>query len=564
MTAWRTAAVAVVAVLAIGIGVAAGSFLLTSRVPLGGAAAYVPASAPLYIELRVQPSDAQDAALRDVLARFGPIDGIDLDRPLHDQLVARLDRMLADEGVDASWSRDVAPWFDGHLAIAVTSLDPAMVTGDESMKHAPPAVLLLGVTDASAAQATIDRWLGLDGGPAVTDTQHGGTTIHVVGGDEPGAFALAGDQVLLGTDEASIVAMLDAHAEPSSTLAQRAGIAEMAAALPSDWLAFATYDLSSIVTTALDEATGGDGSAGPLDALLQHQPLRGAVAITAGGDRIGLDVATDQPTGPFAVENGDRGLAANVPGSALYYSESVNLGAALGAILDEATSGASAEPATGSDEDMLGSALGSELADMLTWIDDAAFVIGVDEGTPYAGLVVVPTSTEAAQRQLSQLTSLAGLGAMDPGSGVTVTTEQVAGVEVTTLRLGGGLPVPDAPIDVPPGLALQWAVTANRAFIGIGDSFVTDALTLADGASLADQARFADAVAELGGTSNAGLTWVDLDALADALPGLLGPMSPEIDGALDGFEALAPLDRFISVSRIEGGLLVQRTALLLH
>lgn len=563
MTAWRAAAVAVVAVLAIGIGVAAGSFLLTSRVPLGGAAAYVPASAPLYIEVRVQPSDAQDAALREVLARFGPIDGIDLDRPLHDQLVARLDRMLADEGVDASWSRDVAPWFDGHLAIAVTSFDATLVTGDESTKGTPPAVVLLGVTDASAAQATIDRWRSLDGAPPVTDTQHDGTTIHVVGGDEPGAFALAGDQVLLGTDEASIVALLDAHADPASTLARRDGIAEMAAALPSDWLAFATYDLTSIVTSALDEVTGGDGSAGPLDALLEHQPLRGAVAVTAGGDRIGLDVATDQPTGPFAAENGDRGLAANVPGTALYYSETVNLGAALGAILDEAASSASAAPATGTDDDMLGAALGGELADLAAWIDDAAFVIGVDDGTPYAGLVVVPTSTEAAQRQLSQLTSLAALGAMDPDSGVTVTTEPVAGVEVTTLRLGGPLPVPDAPIDVPANIALQWAVTANRAYIGIGDTFVTDALTLADGASLADQPRFAEAVAQLGGASNAGVTWVDLDGLVSALPGLLGPMSPDLGGTLDELEALGPLDRFVSVSRVEGSLLVQRAALLL-
>ena len=43
-----------------------------------------------------------------------------------------------------------------------------------------------------------------------------------------------------------------------------------------------------------------------------------------------MDAASEPPTGPFAVANADRGLAAEVPGDALYYSEAGNLGAALG------------------------------------------------------------------------------------------------------------------------------------------------------------------------------------------------------------------------------------------
>ena len=50
-SSWRPVVVGTVAVLAIGIGVAAGSFMLTSRAAgMGAAAEYVPADAPFYIE----------------------------------------------------------------------------------------------------------------------------------------------------------------------------------------------------------------------------------------------------------------------------------------------------------------------------------------------------------------------------------------------------------------------------------------------------------------------------------------------------------------------------------
>ena len=117
---WRVIIVVAVAALALGIGVTLGSFLLTTRAAaFGSAASYVPASAPFYVEIRVEPSAAQDAALREFLGHFPPIEGLDLDEPLVDQLTAHFDEALAAEGADVSWSEDIAPWFDGRVAVAV-------------------------------------------------------------------------------------------------------------------------------------------------------------------------------------------------------------------------------------------------------------------------------------------------------------------------------------------------------------------------------------------------------------------------------------------------------------
>ena len=80
-------------------------------------------------------------------------------------------------------------------------------------------------------------------------------------------------------------------------------------------------------------------------------------------------------------------------------------------------------------------------------------------------------------------------------------------------------------------------------------------------------ARYTDAVAGAGGADNAGVTWIDLAGTREAVEQALGPML-EADGSSGSYEAevrpwLLPLDRFVSVSRLEGDVLVQRAALLL-
>jgi hypothetical protein len=552
---------AAVGTLAVGIGIAAGSFLLNTRTDLGGGAAYVPASAPFYFEVRLEPSAEQDAALRELLGRFPEIDGVDLDRPLHDQLVEHLDQMLAAEGVDVSWAADVAPWFDGHVAVAMLDI-PMEMTGMLDPMAPPPvpsAVFLLGVTDQDAASAAIERLSAEAGAPEFTETEHAGVTVHVASGSELGAWALTADQLVIGTDQGAVTTAIDSHANGSESLAGKPDMTRLTDALPSDWLAFATYDMTDLMTQAFDGAAATDPEmAQVFEDLLEHQPLRGAMAVSAGGDRFLLDASSDAPTGPFTAENSELGLSGEVPGDVLYYAEATNVGAALAGVIGPIKDAALEMPDGAEQIDMIEAALGADLEEVVSWIDDMAVAAGIDGDTPYAGLVIVPSDMEAGERRLAQLTSFASLGALDPTSGVTVEEEDVSGVTVTTIRWEDPNATPEMmPVEFG-GVSLEWATTDDRVLIGVGDIFVRRVLGLAEGDSLATQARFTDAVAGLGGSSNAGVVWLDIAGLSDALVAVMGPM-PGADEALGWLE---PLDSFVSVTRLEGDVLVQRAALL--
>jgi hypothetical protein len=292
--------------------------------------------------------------------------------------------------------------------------------------------------------------------------------------------------------------------------------------------------------------------------LLEHQPLRGAMAVSAGGDRFMLDASSDAPTGPFTAENSELGLSGEVPGDVLYYAEATNVGAALAGVIGPIKDAALEMPDGAEQIDMIEAALGADLEEVVSWIDDMAVAAGIDGDTPYAGLVIVPSDMEAGERRLAQLTSFASLGALDPTSGVTVEEEDVSGVTVTTIRWEDPNATPEMmPVEFG-GVSLEWATTDDRVLIGVGDIFVRRVLGLAEGDSLATQARFTDAVAGLGGSSNAGVVWLDIAGLSDALVAVMGPM-PGADEALGWLE---PLDSFVSVTRLEGDVLVQRAALL--
>ena len=53
---------------------------------------------------------------------------------------------------------------------------------------------------------------------------------------------------------------------------------------------------------------------------MENQPLRGAMAVSASGDRLLLDSATEPPSGPFAPENAEP-ASPRGPCRHLYYSE---------------------------------------------------------------------------------------------------------------------------------------------------------------------------------------------------------------------------------------------------
>ncbi len=576
--AWRILVMAVVAALAVGIGVAAGGFFLTNQVAgAGSAASYVRADAPLYLEMRLEASQSQDAAMRELLGRFPPISGLDLDRQLFAQLGELVDEELArHDEVELSWPADVEPWWDGRVTLAVTDIpfealavptDPMAPMPETAM---PGMVVVLGVTDPAAAGELAERLRAeaVENGAELTETAHAGTRI-VASGADGGAYAITDDALLFAPSSADIETALDTHADADAGIGAALDLPGMVAQLPADWLAFGVYDLTEVMAASM--AAGGEEAAAmsaAFDALLEHQSMRGAMAVSASGDRLSVDAVSTAPSGPFAVENADRGLAAEVPGDALYYSESGNIGAALTAIIETVKEAARSEPEAAEQIDTAEAALGADLEELVAWIDDGAIVAGWDGSLPYGGLVLVPNDIEAAERRLGQLATFAGLAGMDPGSGVSVTEDEVAGASVTTIRWDGPSSVEIDGMMGPAGVAVQYTVTDDRVLVGIGDTFVGRALELDAGDTLAAEPRFTEAIEELGGAMNAGATWLDLagarEAIMSAMTDWMGVMDSEGIFEREIEPWLHPLDRMVTVSVLDGELLVSRSALLVE
>ena len=90
------------------------------------------------------------------------------------------------------------------------------------------------------------------------------------------------------------------------------------------------------------------------------------MAFSAAGDRLLMDAASEPPTGPLAVANADRGLAADVPGDALYYSEAGNLGAAWAAVIEPIKQALAATPEGAEQIQTMEAALGA-ISRLVRW-----------------------------------------------------------------------------------------------------------------------------------------------------------------------------------------------------
>jgi hypothetical protein len=446
------------------------------------------------------------------------------------------------------------------LDLPDAAMDP--MADPATMADAPPMLVMLGVTDAGAARDAVERIIVEAGGPTFTQTEHRGVTIHEAEGGD-GAYAITNDQLLAAASADDIVAALDV-ADAGDTLAEREEIEELASALPADWLAFGAFDMGSAMAMALD-AAGTESAAGAaaIAELMEHQPTLGVFSVTATDAGLAFDGAGPAPTGPFTVENSDRGLAVEVPEDALFYSEGGNLGAALTAWIGAITEAADQDPEAADGIATAEAALGAELEELPAWIGDGALVVGwPDGGEPYAGIVLVPSDRDEAERRMNQLATFAGLAALDPSMGLSVEEDEVAGVTVTTLRWSDSSNEM-APLGVS-GLSLQYAVTDDRVLVGIGEAFVGRALELVPADSLSSDPRYTDAVAALGGPNAAGITWLDLAGSIDTAMAAVAGFGFDVGDApeLEGW--LAPFDRMVAVSLLDDEVLVQRSVLFLR
>ena len=121
----QVAVIAAVAVLAAAIGLVLGLSVMQGRgSSLAPAAGYVPAGSLMYMEADLSLSASQADALRAILARFP---GTDPNAVSGDGLAEALDEALDQAEAPFDYTHDIAPWFEGTVAVTVLDqpLDPS-------------------------------------------------------------------------------------------------------------------------------------------------------------------------------------------------------------------------------------------------------------------------------------------------------------------------------------------------------------------------------------------------------------------------------------------------------
>jgi hypothetical protein len=551
-SAWRAAVIGLVAVLAVAIGAVAANFLVSARsIGAGPAAAYVPADAPVYFEWRVIPSAEQDAALRALLARF-PIPDFDPDQPLTDQWASLLDEALAGSNAEFSWSEDIATWFDGRVAVALT--DASLVTATSMQTATPPGMLVLvGVTDVPAAETFVERMRGKSG-QEFSSIEHEGTTIWSANDGFGGtwSYAIASDQLLFAPTADDIADALD-RAGGGDSFAASQELGRLSAGLPADWLMFGLVNNEALIAGMRDDAMLTTPEMAPLFDAIQGQSAQALVTVVVTAEGVVMDGAASPPTGVYAAANAERELAAQVPNDVLYFADGGNLGPILAEYAAALKTAAAEDPSVADGLDQAEAVLGAELEELVSWIGAGAIAIGYDGEEPYGGLVLDASDPDAAATRVEGLLSLARLSVMDPSIGITVTESTVGEVEVTTIHwedpaAAGGFSM--LPVT---GASLQVAVDGDRVLIGVGERFVTRVLELDAADSLAQSERFATAIGDLGGTNNAGSVWLDLrgarEAVEAAVPAEM--LSGFVDYEAEIKPWLVPFDYVASVSRLD-------------
>jgi hypothetical protein len=562
----QVAVIAAVGLLAATIGVVLGLTMMEGRAStLAPAAGYVPSGAVMYMEADLSLPASQQASLQAILARFPG----DKDTMLGDALAQTLDDALEQDNAPFDYSNDIAPWFEGSVAVAL--LDIPLDRADPK----PPAVAaLIGVTDPAAATAFADTLRGTMQGEGTTWTssESNGFTIWVAQGEpsaeffgENGvAYVVTDDQLVMAPTKATLEAMLAVHGGDDS-LAERDDVRDLSAHLPAETAGLMTVN----VRATLDAMRAQMGEADPalggmLDQNLASLPDVVVTALTFEDDAVRLETATNLPSGGVVPVNSQRSLAASVPADAIFFADASNVGDSLSSSLSGLRDQLDAGGASGDLNELqqVEAALGGRLDTLVDWIGGGAVAAGLDGEQPYVGLVLEVTDADAADERLRQLQSLLGLATMDPSAEVRVSTETVAGVEVTSIRFTTTTPSLSSDAGTMEAV-VQYAMDGDQLLIGVGDRFVSRSLQLADGGSLADDVRFRAAIDRFGGSDNAGAVYLDLVSLRGAVESAAAEMLPP-EYATEVAPYLEPLDYFAGVTRLESGAVLARYGLVLR
>ena len=481
-----------------------GLFTLVGASSTSNVAAWAPADSMLYVEARGDLPGDQRQNLGTFLAHFpGFADQSSLDAKLDEAL----DRLVAKASKDKhDWTKEIKPWFGGQVGVSASGTFAAGTKApDTKNQH---VLLVASQKDPAAAIA----WLkSLDTQP-VSEEPYQGVTLTVLDSKrDPPIAATATNGVLLVGDEPSVKSAIDRGGKDG--LAASADFKTAMAGLSADQLTRIYVDLKSYAA-ALKSLAGSVTGGAALDSL----PLTKVPDWMAGGMRVESDALASElvlPTvaGAPKVTDHESAIARHLPASTVAVLETHDLGTTLLAALPELRK----QPGMAAQLDQIEQAakVVGGLDAALEWIGDVGVVVTADGTTPGGGLVVVPSDqkkADAFSAQIKTLLQLAGLAGK-----VKVTDEPYGAGTITTIDAGdlsqlmGGASGASGTLGINGNLQISFTNQGGVVIIGLGPDWVKSIVDVKPGSSLADQARYRDAMARVG-TSNSQSLFADITA----------------------------------------------------
>ena len=562
---WWVAIAMTVVVIAAGAGVA----FVTTRAAASTTLAYVPANALVYAEGRLDMPGDQGATVASFLSHFpGFSDTSNLQTKLNDTW----DRLLGQiPGNKYTYSADIAPWVQGTVAVAVLP---------GASPSAPEAVALVAVADQAKAQSELDKIVAdaRSAGRAPVQSTVGGATVWTfpsAAESTPAAghamhVALLQGMLVVTNDTAAITAVQDVKSGAAASLASSQAYRDASAGAASSNLASIYISTASLRQQVAALVPSAAPAASPLASPLvacatQAIPTSVYGTLRAQADQLVADLRAPLPAGASPAPARQSALVDHVPGNALAYLETHDLGKALACLVTQVK--AAIPAASGGSPANLGQVegmLGGQLESFVSWLGDAGIVVEAPtagEQMPSVGFIATVTDATLAAQRLGQLKSLIGLAAGSGMQGLTMSDQQDGAATITTLSIAtGALSLPGATGGAggtPASVSISWTLADGRFVLGMGPDVVRNFLDLPAGQSLGTTPAFSAALASAGGPSTGGFAYLDLRAIRATAESVIPPADRS------NYEAnirpyLLPFDRLVAVNGVEGSTITTR------
>lgn len=547
---WRWAVVGVATILVVGL---LGAAFVLGR-PGGGTpstvARYAPANTVSYLELNENLPGDQHNLLAQFMSHFpGFADQAAFDTKLDETLQSLFDRNPA--GV--SWSEDIKPWFGAEIGIFGSTVTPTAGT--------PPS-MTAALTIKQGQRQALESWLVPLMGTGWQQSTYQGNTIwsgQMPQSSERINLTWSDEALVISTRVEDLQAALDVRADRTPGLADDQFFIQQLGALHADRLGTFYFDGRSVAQTLADRMGSALPSGDLTNTLLGAVSVRVLGEVRADGDHLTITsrtsrvspqdgAATDLPPLP---SNRASTLAEVAPKDALVYAEMRDVGRMVSWIISKfVTALPSSSAGAPIDLSSMEQLLGSPPQEFFDFIVDASVSISGTVDKPDFGLVASVDDMAIASARVGKIKALLHM-LTQFGGGVTFTDEQHGADTVTVITFSG-------PGSQGSATTLALSLSNGRLLLGTHD-FVTNTLDRTRDQSLAARPEY-QAALNAGGTSNAGVMFLDIAALRTAYEQML-PTDRRADYNLNGQPFLQPLSNLSVVNVTDGDTMVSHVFL---